>query len=110
MWHKFEMVSANYEVNLSDNNSNDNNDNDNNNNNEYHALFLHNKNEQITEFENADQLELVQSACLSKVMGDIGCWQIIWCFLLSLYQSVSTFQMFMFVFQVSKIKLLPPSS
>lgn len=50
---------------------------------------------------NQDEIESLQSKLLSKLLSDGGLWQILWCGILSIFQGVSTFHIFTFVFQVS---------
>ena len=50
---------------------------------------------------NDDAIEWKQSQRLYRILGQVNLWQCLWCFILSIFQSVSTFHIFAFVFQVS---------
>ncbi|XP_046806778.1 organic cation transporter protein isoform X2 [Lucilia cuprina] len=50
---------------------------------------------------NEDEIEWVQSQRLYHILGQGGLWQIVWCFILSMFQGVSTFHIFTFVFQTA---------
>lgn len=52
---------------------------------------------------NEDEIEWVQSQRLYHILGHTGIWQLLWCFLLSMFQSASTFHIFTFVFHVSLV-------
>lgn len=71
-------------------------------NNEEQQKFLNSENVNFHSL-NEDEIEWVQSQRLYYILGHIGIWQILWCFLLSTFQSVSTFHIFTFVFQVSSV-------
>ncbi|XP_017845103.1 organic cation transporter protein isoform X2 [Drosophila busckii] len=48
-----------------------------------------------------EQLEQLQLKTLQKLMGTIGRWQCLWCALLSTFQGICTFHIFIYVFQTS---------
>lgn len=48
-----------------------------------------------------DEIESLQSKRLSSILRHGGLWQATWCGILSIFQGVSTFHIFTFVFQVS---------
>lgn len=50
---------------------------------------------------NKDEIEWMQSQRLYRILGQVNLWQCMWCFILSIFQGVSTFHIFVFVFQVS---------
>lgn len=63
-------------------------------------MFLNSKNVDLNNL-NEDEIEWIQSQRLYHTLGQGGLWQMMWCFLLCLFQSDSTFHIFTFVFQVS---------
>ncbi|XP_075144925.1 organic cation transporter protein isoform X2 [Haematobia irritans] len=48
-----------------------------------------------------DDIENLQSQRLTKMLGHVSLWQMLWCAILSSFQGVSTFHIFAFVFQTA---------
>ena len=67
-------------------------------------FFLNTDSENFQDL-NEDAIEWKQSQRLYRILGQVNLWQCSWCFILSIFQSVSTFHIFAFVFQVSLVSI-----
>jgi len=51
---------------------------------------------------NMENLDLLHTKLLERLLGCLTPWQSMWCALLSIFQAICTFHIFVYVFQVSQ--------
>jgi len=50
-----------------------------------------------------EELDQLHTRLLERLLGCLAPWQAMWCALLSIFQAICTFHIFVYVFQVSRV-------